>query len=318
MKLIPLGKRLTLRKGMQVFNFSKGLTSVSLVLIGSALLTACGKEDTDAVANNSKATSGKAVNAQGMTDEGMKAQKEFEESNKPLRAEFSAPGLADEASYLNIQSKLSAIQIYTAKRNWSENADEIAQSLSGALLVKSDLPELSQYETEFAASQDAFKKRELAEKISTLVKAQAQKIDGNIRVKMIVDADFKTYDFESRSFVSNSCIFSEKLDYTKSEMSNPNTYAKAQKPRCYLQPSTTNFLVGVVNGSKLNLKIDQEEVAKKLEDVRGSAQFEIFGYVSSVERERIGGVLRDKRYLMIDPQKVNVIDKGVILYSKTF
>lgn len=318
MKLIPLGKRLTLRKGMQVFNFSKGLTSVSLVLIGSALLTACGKEDTDAVANNSKATSGKAANAQGMTDEGMKAQKEFEESNKPLRAEFSAPGLADEASYVNIQSKLSAIQIYTAKRNWSENADEIAQSLSGALLVKTDLPELSQYETEYAASQDAFKKRELAEKISTLVKSQAQKIDGNIRVKMIVDADFKTYDFESHSFVSNSCIFSEKLDYTKSEMSNPNTYAKAQKPRCYLQPSTTNFLVGVVNGSKLNLKIDQEEVAKKLEDVRATAQFEIFGYVSSVERERIGGVLRDKRYLMIDPQKVNVIDKDVILYSKTF
>ena len=98
-------------------NFSKGLTAVSLVLIGSALLTACGKESTDAVASNSNTTSGKAVNAQGMTEEGMKAQKEFEESNKPLRAEFSAPGLADETSYLNIQSKLSAIQIYTAKRD---------------------------------------------------------------------------------------------------------------------------------------------------------------------------------------------------------
>lgn len=303
---------------MQVFNFSKGLKAVSLVFVGTALLTACGKQDTDAVASNSKANAAKAINAQGMTEEGMKAQKEFEESNKPLRTEFSAPGLADEASYLNIQSKLSAIQIYTAKRNWDENPDEIAKSLSGALLVESDLPELSKYETEFAASQDAFKRRELAEKISTLIKAQAQKIDGNIRVKMVVDADFKTYDFESHSFVSNSCVFSEKLDYTKAEMSNPNAYAKAQKPRCYIQPSTTNFLVGVVNGSRLNLKIDQEEVAKKLEDARGSAQFEIFGYISSVERERAGGVLRDKRYLMIDPQKVNVIDKGVVLYSKTF
>lgn len=303
---------------MQVPNFSRGLTAVSFVLIGSALLTACGREGSDAVASKSSTTSAKTVNAQGMTEEGIKAQKEFEESNKPLRAEFSAPSLADEASYLNIQSKLSAIQIYTAKRDWEENPEEIAQSLSGALLVESDLPELSQYETEFAASQDAFKKRELAEKIATLVKAQAQKVDGNIRVRMIVDADFKTYDFESRSFVSNSCIFSEKLDYTKAEMSNPNTYAKAQQPRCYLQPSTTNFLVGVVNGSKLNLKIDQEEVARKLEGARGSLQFEIFGYISSVERERIGGVLRDKRYLMIDPQKVNVIDKGVILYSKTF
>lgn len=303
---------------MYVFDFGKNLTAVSLVFVGSAVLAACGKEDVDAVTSNSRAASVKAINAQGMTAEGMKAQKEFQESNKPQRAEFSAPGLADDATYLDIQSKLSAIQIYTAKRDWDENPDEIAKSLSGALLVASDLPELSQYETEFAVSQDAFKKRELAEKISTLIKAQAQKIDGNIRVKMIVDADFKTYDFESHSFVSNSCIFSEKLDYTKAEMNNPNTYAKAQKPRCYIQPSTTNFLVGVVNGSKLNLKIDQEEVAKKLEDARGSAQFEIFGYISSVERERAGGLLKDKRYLMIDPQKVNVIDKGVILYSKTF
>ncbi|MFJ5296717.1 hypothetical protein ACIQAL_09355 [Pseudomonas sp. NPDC088368] len=317
LKLMPHGRRLTHGESRQVVKFTKSFNTVSAVLVGGALLAACGQKESN-TPETSKVVTGKTVNAQGMTEEGMKAKKELEDANTPLRVNFSAPALSEDASYINIQSKLSAIQIYTAKRNWEEGSDEIAKSVAGSILVKSDLPELYEYEAELTASQEAFKKRELMDKIASLVKNEAQKINGNIRVKLIVNADLKSYDFDSHSFTSNSCLFSEKLDYTKTEMSNPNSYAKAQKPRCYLQPSTTNFRVGIINGSKLNLKIDAEEIAKKIETARSSARFEIYGYVSSVERERLGGQPTDARYIMIDPQKINVIENGSVLYSKTF
>lgn len=301
-------------------NYISRLTAVATITISSALLLGCGNEDQKVLDNSDKKAAAPKVNEQGMTSEGARLQAEFEERSKPLKIEFSAPSLADSSEYLDIQNKLSAIQIYTSKRNWEENPEEIAKSVSGAILIQSALPELYQFETKLKESSDAFEKRELTEKIASLIKEESGKINGNIRVKMMADADLKSYDFDSHVFASESCLYSEKLEYSKEEMKSPSSYARAQKPRCYLQPSTTNFLVGVVNGKKLNLKIDDVNVAKKIEAARSGAKFEIFGYVAAIERERVGGRPGDMRHILIEPQLVNVIAKsnGEVLYSQTF
>ncbi|WP_155769214.1 hypothetical protein [Pseudomonas putida] len=296
------------------------LTALATIAITCAYLTGCGNDDPNASDKANKKVEAPNVNENGMTEEGARLNKEFEERNKPLKVEFSAPGLVDSAEYLDIQAKLSAIQVYTAKRSWDETPEEIAHSIRGSILVESALPALYELEEKLNASSDAFEKRDLSEKIASLIKEEAVKINGNIRVKMIADAGLKSYDFDSHIFFSENCLFSEKLEYTKEDMRTASSYANAQKPRCYLQPSTTNFRVGVVNGTKLNLNIDEIDVAKKIEAARDGARFEIYGYVASVEREQIGGRLGDARYVMVDPQKVNIISKssGEVLYSKSF
>lgn len=299
--------------------FSKGWAAVSLLCIGSTLLAACDNSEPIKPSSAQKVASKPVIGADGMTDEGRKAAKEFEDMNKPLRVELAAPSQADDAAYINILSKLSAIQIYTAQRSWEESDEEIANSISGSILVQSDLPSLYEYEQALKSSDDAFKKRDLVEKISGLIKSEAAKLNGNIRVRMLVNADLKSYDFTTKSFGNSNCLFSEKLDYTKAEMSNPSAFAKAEKPRCYLQPSTTNFRVGLINGSKLNIKIDDESLAKRVEGQRQGAKFEILGYIASIERERHGGTLGDARYVMVNPQRIKLIgsDNGEVLYSKS-
>ncbi|EKT4462566.1 hypothetical protein QEL84_003369 [Pseudomonas putida] len=299
---------------------SNHLITAAAIAVSCAFLTGCGEDEPTQSNKFSKKDAASKVDDKGMTEEGARLQDEFEEMNQPMQVKFSAPSLVDRSEYLDIQSKLSAIQIYTAKRNWDETSEEIARSISGSILVQAALPSLYQLEQKLDSSADAFEKREIAEKIASLVKEEAGKIKGNIRVKVIVDAGLKSYDFESQSFTSDNCLYSEKLDYTREDMKTASSFAGAQKPRCYLQPSTTNFRVGFVNGKKLNLKIDDINVAKKIESARDGARFEIYGYVAQVERERIGGRLGDARYIMVDPQVVNIIAKSgaEILYSKTF
>ncbi|MFF7065583.1 hypothetical protein [Pseudomonas sp. NPDC008258] len=299
--------------------FGNGFKAVALLFAGSAFLAGCGNDNADNKAATAKA-SAPAVDSHGMTAEGRKAAQEFEDMNKPLRTEFSAPEVVDGAAYLNVLSKTAALQIYTAKRGWAESDEEIAKSASGAILIQSELPELYKLEEELGRSDDAFEKHDLTEKIAGLIKNEAEKINGNIRVKMTVNADLKSFDFGSKTFVSENCLMSEKLEYTKEDNRSPDAFARAQKPRCYLQPSITNFLVGVINGSKLNLVIADESIARKIESARAGAKFEVYGYVASVERERLGGTPRDARYVMIDPQRVNLISKenGETLYSQTF
>ena len=299
--------------------FEKGFKGVALLFLGTALLAGCGNE-----ASENKATTTKAnvsvVDSEGMTAEGRKAAKEFDDMNKPLRAEFSAPEVVDDAEYLDALSKKAALQIYTAKRDWVETDEEIAKSVSGAILIKSELPELYKLEEDLGRSEDSFKKHDLTKQMADLIKAEAAKINGNIRVKIVVDAELKPYDFDTKRFVSENCVMSEKLEYSKEDSRTPDSFAKAQKPRCYLQPSTTNFRVGIVNGSKLNFVVADEVVARKIESARAGAKFELYGYVASVERERTGGTPRDARFVMIDPQRVNLIDNksGEIIYTQNF
>lgn len=298
--------------------FSKWGAVVALILSG-VLLSACGNgesgnhdEDHTVQASHSKSSEPNSAKA--------KEDDDFENRNKPLRTEMEAPTLANDSEYTDILTTLNPIRFYSALRSWEESDEEIAISTSGSIMIQRDAPQLFSYENQLKDTNDAFQKREIAQKMADFVREESKKVAGNYRVRMIVDADFKPYDFEGHKFVSENCLFSEKLGYTPEEMRNPNSFSKAQKPRCYLQPSTTNFLIGVVNGSKMSLHVPDESIARLIESNRASLKYEIYGYVRYVERDRLGGKPVELRHILVEPQRINLIAKGISkpIVSKTF
>lgn len=306
---------------MQFSRSINGLLGATFLIAGSVLLGGCGGSESGKPESQNKAESASQDSGavESKAAKRPEINEDFDSLNKPLRSDFEAPSLADEADYADIQkNKLDAIRFYNVLRGWNESDEEIASSISGAILVQHEAPKLYEYETQLKATDDAFEKRELTKNISKLVKEESEKVRGSYRVRLTADASLKPYDFETRNFVSESCLFSEKLDYSKDEMRSPAAFANAQKPRCYIQPSTTNFLVGIVNGSKLNINVADESTAKLIEKSREGLKYEIYGYIRTVERETLGGKPTDNRKILIEPQKISLISQatGKSIYSQ--
>ncbi|WP_141744639.1 MULTISPECIES: hypothetical protein [Pseudomonas] len=307
---------------MYLFNVSSRSKVIAALFLSCNFLSGCGSGDS--------ATSGSSAQrkevSQIQSDKGSSKKAgsssgdEFEGLNKPLRKELKTPSLSGDDDYVDVLTKLNPIRFYNAFRGWDESDEDIARSISGAIMIQHDAPELFAYETELAATDDAFHKRDLVSKVASFVKVEASKVAGNYRVRMVVDAELKSYDFEKHRFISDNCLFSEKLEYTSDEMRNQSAFAKAQKPRCYLQPSTTNYLVGIVSGSKVRLDIADESLARMIESNRANLKYEVYGYVRFVEREKVGGKLTEMRRILIEPQKINLVARGVEqpIYSRIF
>lgn len=301
------------------YKFRNSVSSIAVLFLSGALLSACGGSESE----KSKQSHSSPVSQSKASEPSIskaKEDEEFENRNKPLRTEMEAPELADSSNYADILTKLNPIRFYSALRSWEETDEEVASSLKGSILVQHDAPQLFDFENQLNDTSDAFQKREIVQKIAAFVREDSQKVSGSNRVRMTVDAELKPYDFETHKFVSGNCLFSEKLAYTADEMRNSNTFAKAQKTRCYVQPSTTNFLVGVVNGSKMDLDIPDEEVAKTIESNRAKLKYEIYGYIRYVERERLGGKPAELRHILIEPQRINLVAAGSDkpIFSRTF
>lgn len=69
-----------------------------------------------------------------------------------------------------------------------------------------------------------------------------------------------------------------------------------------------DFNVGVVGGSKVFFSMTDEHLAKKVEANREKSHLVVYGYVQSIERQRLGGKLFENRYVMVAPQRVDVVD----------
>ncbi|WP_155403419.1 MULTISPECIES: hypothetical protein [Pseudomonas] len=301
------------------YKFRNSVSSIAVLFLSGALLSACGGSESEKT-KQSHSSPVSQSKASGPSINKAKEDEEFENRNKPLRTEMEAPELADSSNYADILTKLNPIRFYSALRSWEETDEEVASSLKGSILVQHDAPQLFDFENQLNDTSDAFQKREIAQKIAAFVREDSQKVSGSYRVRMTVDAELKPYDFETHKFVSENCLFSEKLAYTADEMRDSNTFAKAQKTRCYVQPSTTNFLVGVVSGSKMDLDIPDEEIAKKIESNRAKLKYEIYGYIRYVERERLGGKPAELRHILIEPQRINLVaaGSGKPIFSRTF
>jgi len=116
------------------------------------------------------------------------------------------------------------------------------------------------------------------------------------------------YDFGRKGFSIDSCLLSDKLEYTEDEERDPTLLAKAEKIRCYMNPGPNNYYLGFTGGSSIFFEVSDEVLAKKIEATRETIQISIFGYVKEIQREKLGGNLGPQRYVLIAPQRIDVVD----------
>lgn len=240
----------------------------------------------------------------------------FESLNNTLVAKFANPGEGQSDSYLDVMYPATAFRLYNKYRSWDETGQDIAESLTTSVPSDATTAEVFELGREYGETTDEFKKHDLSEKISAQTKAEAEKVNGNRLVKFLsnpsnsVSLRLGKYNFEEKSFKIDHCLFSDKLKYTKEEARFAQNMKGADQERCYFRTTNTELRVGFVGGSNVRLKIDDVDLARKIEGERSALKIEVYGYLDSVQRERVGGNLVKERTVLIAPQKIVLIDSS--------
>lgn len=239
-------------------------------------------------------------------------RKQLEEENRPLVVTFKNPGIGEPSEYLNARSPMAAFFLYSAKRSWDESADDIAESVQDPILVRDDNPEFYRIAHERISTQDTFKKHQLTEKLHALTMVEADRIRNKNLIQFTSDQWVKlplsSYDFVKKGFAIDSCLLSDKLEYSEEEERKSDSLANAEKIRCYLNPGPANYYLGFTGGSSIFFEVNDQSLAEKIESMRDSIQIAVYGYVKEVQREKLGGNLGAQRYVLIAPQRIDIVD----------
>ncbi|AXA56692.1 hypothetical protein ACNT2N_26645 [Pseudomonas thivervalensis] len=285
--------------------------AMSLSLAALSACTDGSRAETTPTKNSGVRNSGQqTAEEQAAANEAVK--KQIEEENRPLAVTFRNPGIGVPSEYLNARDSMIPFLFYNAKRSWDESADDIGDSVQDPIKTRSDNPEFYRLALERISTSDTFKKRELTEKLYEITLAEADKIRTKNLIQLTSDQWLKvplgSYDFVRKGFAIDSCLLSDKLEYSEEEERSPALLAKAKKIRCYLNPGPNNYYLGFAGGSSIFFEVADEALAKKIESMRDSVQISIYGYVKEVQREKLGGNLGVQRYVLIAPQRVDVVD----------
>ncbi|RRV40103.1 hypothetical protein [Pseudomonas sp. p106] len=248
----------------------------------------------------------------------------FDELNSTFSAKFENPGQGAPDSYLDILNPAVGFGLYNNLRNWEESGQDIAELLKTSVLGEAESSEVFKLGREYDDATDEFKKRDLSEQILAQTKVEASKVDGNRLVRFLsvpgqqAALKLSKYNFEEKNFKIDHCLFSDKLQYSKDEQRIAQNLKGADQERCYFRTSNTELKIGFVGGSNVRLKVEDPELARKIAAEKDSLRIEVFGYVDSVQRDKVGGALVKERRVLISPQKLVLIgaDRNVILETK--
>ncbi|MBV4513799.1 hypothetical protein [Pseudomonas kurunegalensis] len=283
----------------------KTLSSLALLMtcVSLAALTGCNGDQ--ASGGESKVPAAQAENHEPT----------YDELNTTLIAKFPSPGRAQEASSLDILQPETAFRLYNNLRTWQEDGRDIANLLETSLGEGGDGVHIFKLGREYSETSDEFKRHDLEGKILAETQQEAAKVDGNRSVKFLsepgkqVSLALGKYNFDEMTFKIDSCLFSDKLKYSKEEARNAQHIRGADQERCYFRTSNTALRVGFVGGSKVKFKVESSDLARKIEADRNVLRIAVYGYVESVQRDKVGGNLAKERLVLIAPQRV------VLLYA---
>lgn len=245
----------------------------------------------------------------------------FEELNTTYVAKFSRPEKSQESSSLDILRPETAFALYNNLRSWDEDGKDIARLLETSV-GEGEIP-VFQMGREYSGIADEFKKRDLEEKIFTETKREAAKVDGNRLVKFVsepgslVSLKVGEYNFDDMTFKIDHCLFSDKLEYSKEEMRYAQGMKGADQERCYFRTTNTELKVGFVGGSKVRFKVEDPDIARRIAAERSQLKVQVFGYVDSVQRNKVGGNLQKERFVLIAPYRVALIDANNVVLAET-
>lgn len=289
------------------------VVSASLGLCIS-LLAACSDSGQDAKKTDKKVEIQQPVKKAEKSD----AEKKLASLNQPRSIELPPIEMSDLSKYQDMMNPLAALRIYTVQHTWDETQDDVVDSVKNAIKVKSENPDLYKYGYDILTENDAFKKKDLSDKVFAIVKEEGAKSGSNRLVKAVIPDHLAAYDFSSKGFKVDSCMFSDKLEYSDEEMRNPASFRGASPVRCYYSPGPADYRIGLTGGSSVFFDVSDEAQARRIEAARPSSNIVVYGYVKNIERETITDHFGPKRYVLVAPQRVDVVDtaSGTVLLSK--
>ncbi len=283
------------------------LTKIGLILAVSSLLSGCG--DSPEPANTSSDSQAKPVEAQVKKDE--------LGERRSLISEFPIQDLADPQHYRDTMQPLVLVDLYHSLRTNEESADDIAQSLTRQHLGYQGFPnDFLDLLSRYVSSTDAFDKRDAAKAVVDAIKVRKiDEADRRVRVDFTSsEINLGPYDFERKGFPVDTMMFLPERSEVPSTWDITGQY-KYIKPhaRSYVAIPPVNYKLGFEGAGDLALlKVEDESVARLIEENRSNLKVSIYGSVVRVFRDYdfSGGKAtpKDTRYVIMQPQRVDLKD----------
>ncbi|CAM3869516.1 hypothetical protein CCOS865_02360 [Pseudomonas reidholzensis] len=305
-------------------------TALAVALtLGVLSVSGCGDDKQAPAVDTRTAAQKKADEVYNPTPE-QKAQQAAErqariDADKPHKVEFTDPGMGSDADYTDIGQTMVAFKIYNARRDWQESADDVADSSAVILNYKGVDPRLLDLEKKRKGTADGFEKADIAKEITGIVSEISEPFKNTQWVKVTLASDFiglKSYDFTLKGFKVGEEFFTDKVGLTDLDKSNMayGNQSKIAPPKATISNLPLHYNFGFVNATDDTLiKVEDEQLARKIEAARPTAKIEIYGFVQSVQRTRINGADQKDRYVYIQPQRIDIQDgqTGEVLLSHT-
>jgi hypothetical protein len=307
------------------------LSSITLALtvaFSAVLLSGCGDEKSAAKPDTRTEAQKKSDEVYNPTPE-QKAKKEAErqaqiDANKPRSVEFSNPGISEDSNYTDIGKIMVAFKIYNARRNWEETPDDIADSSAVRLNYDGIDRKLFALEQKRDQTSDSFKKADIAKEMATVVNSISEPYKNVQLVKISFNSDtidLRAYDFTLKGFKVSEAFFSDKVRLSKDDKQNTSdgNGLKGAPSSAAVSFTPLDYYVGLFNTTNNTfIKVDDEQVARKIEAARNTAKVDVYGFVQSIQRTRVNGADQKNRYVYIQPQRIDIRDgkTNEILFSK--
>jgi hypothetical protein len=307
------------------------LSSITLALtvaFSAVLLSGCGDEKSAAKPDTRTEAQKKSDEVYNPTPE-QKAKQEAErqariDADKPRSIEFSNPGISEDTNYTDIGKITVAFKIYNARRNWEETPDDIADSSAVQIYYDGIDRKLFDLEQKRAHTSDGFQKADIAKEMATVVSSISEPYKNVQLVKASFDSEFiglKPYDFTLKGFKVGEEFFTDKIGLSEDDKHNMSygNGLKVAPSKAVVSNRPLYYNFGFFNATNDTfIKVDDEQVARKIEAARNTAKVDIYGFVQSIQRKRVNGADQKDRYVYIQPQRIDIRDgkTNEILFSK--
>lgn len=311
-------------------HLSKRSLSLAIsVALASALLTGCGDdaEKAPAKSNLTPAQQAAALSEKNRADAKEQARNVADAETAAAQARRDANTyilddlpVVEDSKYIDIETPWMPVNLYIAHNNFNE-PDELLPKLVGPHQQFSGYPEgIQKLRMKIDSTTDGFEKIDLQTKFKNIVVSEADKIQSARYVKATINSSeilIKSYDFNKLGFSVAESFFNDKRDLTQDDVKGLRYGSSYVNPRSYMYVDPVHIQWGFTEAAGLNfVKVEDQELARKIESVRDDTQIIVYGYVKSIEREVINNKL--DRYINIKPQRIDFIapDGSVMLSVK--
>ena len=271
------------------------------LLLASSLLVGCGEKESEVEGSAKQEQSGKAGEGTGTA----KLATSATVGKTPYVVSFSNPGQAERNVYDELADPEALELYYHAHKTWDESL--YFYGFNNAQSEK--LREVSSLIGDYASTQDAFEKREIAQKVEALINPVIEEKSKNRLVKVTLNhnewgtSPVQSYNFETKAFTVQTPVISE-----------------GEKARGATSFIDSRYKAAVVNaGPLLQIAVEDEQMARKIEAARvNSKGIDViaYGFISEVSAKERDGNPADG-YVLVTPHFIDLVDSksGELLVS---